>query len=520
MILASQRCVIRGQAPCELAKDLVTPCGGQSRARAELVLIDGRPQPSNCTCNSIFFNVWSACLFSDGNSTLPISDQWKSECNQKSINFTDGYVHMEQFDVPSWAFVPLPQNATFDAKLAINDATKSKGWTTAQKLASVVVGLGSAIVFFTIFFLVWRWKLLSRVKGWSRNRQPGFPMTRRRVRSVHKANLDGFFIDSPQDEDFEDVGYPSAHGHNGYRISLPLYNRDRSPSVGPVWSLPGKSLWKKLSIKGRLQAMPAIPRPWKKKPIPVKSFPAPNNWRLDGRSSITRSPHSGHFSIKFPFTSATNGPSKLRQEAIFEDPDNYSDSGSDRDRHEYEYASLISPKPRPPEDVMIISPNGDDFTLESGETQPGRAVVRVTPPSPKIPSRTGPHHHPPRIDIPPAPREPAPQPPILPRPAVSTNANSTPSAHPQHPQIEETVHSNLENHRRIPSAEIMHASAEYQRSLRRLAHLAIRHPATTTLHPTQRRRNFLPRIHLANTFPFSRLSNLAVGAAQVPLNLR
>ena len=69
--------------------------------------------------NNVFFNLYSACLLSHGNMTLPISKDWGTQCKQKSFNLTVGYSHKDDFNIPSWAFALVADDSTFDVSVAL-----------------------------------------------------------------------------------------------------------------------------------------------------------------------------------------------------------------------------------------------------------------------------------------------------------------------------------------------------------------------------------------------------------------
>src|ERR1700733_13243814 len=65
----------------------------------------------------IFFNIWSACCYSTGNTTLPNYTQWMQSCKTNSINM-DSSTKLG-INVPSWAELLVPGNTTFDLQKAV-----------------------------------------------------------------------------------------------------------------------------------------------------------------------------------------------------------------------------------------------------------------------------------------------------------------------------------------------------------------------------------------------------------------
>ena len=71
----------------------------------------------------VFFNLWSACQCSLGNTTLPTFGAWESACQNNSLNITASTD--KNLDIPSWAFASVSSNSTFMLDNALASAFSS-----------------------------------------------------------------------------------------------------------------------------------------------------------------------------------------------------------------------------------------------------------------------------------------------------------------------------------------------------------------------------------------------------------
>uniref|UniRef100_A0A8H8CPL0 Uncharacterized protein n=1 Tax=Psilocybe cubensis TaxID=181762 RepID=A0A8H8CPL0_PSICU len=183
--------------------------------------LDVPQTPSLCTCNNVFFNIWSACSFASGNNTLPMFSLWSSTCTARGIsleasnNMKNGGGSMMGIEIPAWADIPVPGNTAFDLQQAVvlsqKLSTRSK-WTTMQILLPIL----SAVlgVLFTLIAIALRSRHLrhrhvytptqnSKATAKSRMSVPRFPFISRiihpsrRVRPLDQRSLPDWVIDEP-----------------------------------------------------------------------------------------------------------------------------------------------------------------------------------------------------------------------------------------------------------------------------------------------------------------------------------
>ncbi|PPQ80488.1 hypothetical protein CVT25_001754 [Psilocybe cyanescens] len=160
---------------------------------------DVTPTPTLCTCNNVFFNIWSACSFGSGNNTLPMFSSWLARCTTGSIDLNasakmkDGGESMIGIDIPVWADIPVPGNTSFDLQEAVVRSVKpstQKTWTTLQIILPIVSTLLGVVL--TVIFLKVRSNrgnspTKSRISVPALPKIPSFIHPRRRVRHL---NLD------------------------------------------------------------------------------------------------------------------------------------------------------------------------------------------------------------------------------------------------------------------------------------------------------------------------------------------
>ncbi|KAJ3838224.1 hypothetical protein F5878DRAFT_181452 [Lentinula raphanica] len=448
----------QGKTPCDM-KGEVEGCSGSLATRDTAILNPRFPSPNQCTCTNVYFNVWSACLFSSGdaNSTVP-STNWTDTCQQQGIQIvTVQYDSSNSMDLPPWTFISLTANETFDIAEALSIAAAPNSpskWNKIQILVPVVVGIVVSAVFI-VGLLIWRSKkkgspsILLRMRVLvDRGFRNGFG-----TRKIKTANRDReWVIDRPTEanaESLEMFSSGSSRRSTGHvRLSSSSTQFDVESSK-PTWALPGKNLWKNSRlVRGIRRTFILLPMPWRAAPVPVESISPPRKFEIDASSERTRQTNStlenyrrGGYRVSGTRTATTeSAPATSRydyydtiHEEDGEDDEDDSDLGFDDSNVNRETEHLITnDNDRPNLDshqVMIISGSGDDFTLYSHSSTSHTTPSRRIPPSPlqprsgspvrpiSPPPKTPPRERHSRIKVssrttPPAPRYPAPAPPL------------------------------------------------------------------------------------------------------------
>ncbi|KAI3613868.1 hypothetical protein WG66_006461 [Moniliophthora roreri] len=462
-----------GETPCQM-KDVVASCSQDLSSRG--IFQRDRPGANGCTCNNVFWNLWSACLISqnDANSfgSLTSAADWDSMCSQNNLQFKDHTTDEERWkdmDIPSWAYNGLPSNRSqiFNIGVAISVASPSPDkWTTIQIVVPIVSGVAVAVICGIMVVLYRRNKSgkggVSPVCAVRRKIRDGFGT--RRVRKGSRNH--GWVIDSREDESFEVVDPESpktsrsSYGHvrlssSPTDISFIAFpdsqgsKLQKSPGEKAEWAMPGKRLWKRSSLIEKLKTTwLLLPVPWKSTPVAVHSAMPSRRFQIDESSKSVRTDSTlenyrrGGFRTSSHHSGSTeSGPATTSawdytmQETIYEADEEEDDLDSilgfggrggldngDDDESEH----LISERNQ---DVLIISHSGQDFSMESGDSR--RSIPRalqIIPPSPITPSSPPATPQPPRsppvakkpkasiatINTPPAPSYPAPLPPASP----------------------------------------------------------------------------------------------------------
>ncbi|KAJ7094558.1 hypothetical protein B0H15DRAFT_127701 [Mycena belliarum] len=337
-----------GLSPCDMKNSFQRKCTTQRRddlnnERDE----DGDddtnssrvPRPTPCTCTNLYFNLWSACLYTKtrlNNSSLPLSGTLKKECAQASpsLNVTQ----IASTDYPPWAQAPLPSsNGTFDPvaaiDLAVANGPRSRKWNTVQIVVPILVGLVVAATLI-VGFVVYR-----RRKAWrQRGRRPWMKTAGNRPRfnfptissatKVRELNRSSSWSIDDREEDLDEyqfVSYPASlegsqvSGHVRLSPSTSAPPTLKIPTAGkvPVRTWPGKSLW-----KGPLQSAQrfseSIPRPWKStRQVAVKTIPSYSKFRVDASDSDSPLSQRPHESL----LGAERSRSNLHHETVFEEED-------------------------------------------------------------------------------------------------------------------------------------------------------------------------------------------------------
>ncbi|KAF9456248.1 hypothetical protein BDZ94DRAFT_1276126 [Collybia nuda] len=406
----------QGISPCDLARDIREQCEPE---------VNSTVSPTECSCNNVFFNIWSACILVQVSGDLPSFSAWGAGCKNASQDVTDGYMNGLGLGtpIPIWAFMRVPDDDKFNIdyvrRALQTDFTACGGlatrnWSTVQKIAPAISSIATLVLVGFIILLYWS-------KSTSRDRRPRGTLRRFfpravRVHKVRKADRnETWSIDQSEETDeFVIVGQEDAAPH---RVQSPTpmsrADYDLGPPLPPKseWHFPGKAPWKRpIQLPSRFPFL-------KDRPIPVEAVSRTNRFRINSVDHSTLSGLSGgsveggnrSSIVKFSTENYPGGSSRAH-ETIEE----ASDEGED--------ASLISPDARSENHVFLIS-NRDTFTVGSrtSTSQSASHQVHIQPPTPTASSSYSPVivKHPmfkPKVPthIPPPPTKPAPSPPVIP----------------------------------------------------------------------------------------------------------
>ncbi|KAF4621023.1 hypothetical protein D9613_000101 [Agrocybe pediades] len=148
-----------GQSSCQLRDTVHSKCSGTPTPG-----LDSTPFPSLCTCNNVYFNIWSACSYASGNNTLPMYDAWLKTCTDASVDISASSAKTMQegalgIQVPDWGTLAVPGNAAFDLQQAVVvvSLAQKKPWSLLQIVLPVVAGV--VAILFTLVFLKFRHKV-------------------------------------------------------------------------------------------------------------------------------------------------------------------------------------------------------------------------------------------------------------------------------------------------------------------------------------------------------------------------
>ncbi|KAL0956947.1 hypothetical protein HGRIS_003049 [Hohenbuehelia grisea] len=256
------------------------------------------------------------------------------------------------------------------------------GWNTVTILTPILVGLGVTTLFSAIFLYFYR-KLLPAERrniSWMNGtirpiRWLGRLRAKPRVRAENRSST--WSIDE------ESAGHlqrlPSAHEPS----SSAGHYHNTSPS------------WLSNSISS---VRSAIPAPWKKKPVSVKSVPAERGFQIDDVNQAASmqppvSPSAGTSEDErslsdqqWKYLPQTPSPSeehrRISATPSHAGPNSKSDEGSDigsASHPQGEHTSLMSassPMGGHQDDVLLISRSGNDFSVESEASCEGESVHR------------------------------------------------------------------------------------------------------------------------------------------------
>ncbi|CAA7260768.1 unnamed protein product [Cyclocybe aegerita] len=327
-----------GESSCQLKDTIYKACNTTPPSLSD-------PQtPTPCTCNVIFFNIWSACSYSSGNNTLPLLNAWLAQCSSSSINLDQSSSRAESGSIgittPAWAGADVPGNGAIDLQKAVVLVHEApRPWSIIQIILPIATALATAVL--TIVFVKlfgqrlpqfrWRWRRLLDIFR---------PVPK--VKPVDKGLLDNSWeiepsgppqpmgresfvvVDMPSPADttgdtepaFRSVisSEPHAWSLEAQQGSLPSQSQDALPggrvypfgpssaqqvqaqtlfAPQPVRPVPersssgdssnssGSGSWR---LPGSLRNM-HIPVPWKRRPVPVRQVPPTRRWRVDGPDS-------------------------------------------------------------------------------------------------------------------------------------------------------------------------------------------------------------------------------------------
>lgn len=430
----------QGQTPCELVEEMVwcpqardAVFGVQEASRPQHPQ-NGEPSPNWCTCTNVFFNIWSACLMSQGNYSLT-SDQWQNQCEQQKLRIGTSKRSVEDQDhVPMWAYAEMPVNQTFNIRQAAdpdNSEDQSSSWSKYQIITIVAISC-SVIGVAAILLFLYRWRSLwarhhgVSLKGFSFK----FPRLPHGPKKVHSDSRDNdWAIDGEVEalEDYQYVATPSTSRHGHIRLSS-----TPTPYDGPArrtWYIRSQDFVRKTRNRF-LDISESIPRPWRTKPVHVRALSRDMLFDIDGtamsaKTDSTLENYRTAGNKQVYAAQAEPGPRRFSRYSVMDNESYMSNNGEDQPGFEAdsEQERLITPSeefPEPPPSVLLISQGGRDFTLESGESrsQQHHAVSQEEAPiasSSRPPEPlSGVKQQQPILRPPPAPTYPAPLPPLSP----------------------------------------------------------------------------------------------------------
>ncbi|KAI0334907.1 hypothetical protein GY45DRAFT_1062648 [Cubamyces sp. BRFM 1775] len=98
----------QGQSPCQVATELLQPCGNSEGL-------------NDCYCSPVTYSLWAACVLCNGQSPHSFSDYYGDGfCNQQYKS-----PPLNGVDVPGWANLELINGDTFDVQAAKKEAGAS-----------------------------------------------------------------------------------------------------------------------------------------------------------------------------------------------------------------------------------------------------------------------------------------------------------------------------------------------------------------------------------------------------------
>jgi len=111
--------------------------------------------PASCTCNRVFFNIWSACSYSTGENLFPVFKDWMSICSNSGINPEQAQFLADSntwgVDAPKWARIDVPGNLTMDMQNAVLDTVTRSNWSAIQIVLPFITAL--VAIFLTVLVM-------------------------------------------------------------------------------------------------------------------------------------------------------------------------------------------------------------------------------------------------------------------------------------------------------------------------------------------------------------------------------
>ncbi|KAJ7178922.1 hypothetical protein C8R46DRAFT_1071893 [Mycena filopes] len=458
-----------GSSPCEMQQTFQQSCQTSQAAERRDNDNDTNDNTNDttasvCTCTNVYFNLWSACIFSR-NSTLPLCESLTQKCNQASINIITNKTQDDTI-YPGWAFMELPSssNGTFDPLAAVETAklqSRATKWNAVQIVVPILVGVAVATVLLVSFFLCRRRRPNQQHRPWMKTvgNRPRFQFPSlsgaTKVRELDRST--SWSIDEQQEDlnEYQFVSYPAslqgsrASGHVRLSSSSSAHLPGPPPLTIPAgqktsaWVWPGKTLWKG-PLQSAMRLSESMPRPWRStKRVVVKNIPGYNKFRVDASDSdspLSQRPR-GENLLGGTGRSRTN----LHHETIFEG-ENEEDSDSDtealplisqdhsRSNHDAEppanvgasaategssnsqrAARQIPPSCAPP-GIPLPGPPPPPKSPQPAAAASSQSVQRDSRPTPPpAPSASAPSVVRTQRNFPPAPTAPPPSPPIVAR---------------------------------------------------------------------------------------------------------
>ncbi|KAG6909679.1 hypothetical protein DXG01_016086 [Tephrocybe rancida] len=349
------------------------------------------------TSNNVFFNLWSACLLTEGNATLPDYGDWVAECENYSLKVLDGYPSQWEdglrVTIPSWAGIKVADNATFDVDTAIRVARLSKRGEITQAIVPIASVLGFLVIMVALLWLYW-------AKRSRRGETFGAFISRHFLRKAqkirHMSRNSDFEIDSqPEDTDGD---YAGGHSRGTSVDTLKL--------AEPEYQFPFKDVWRNSRIMQQFRRLPDRMVPWGDHPVQIRPLSPGARFRVDASGS---SAESGGVNVP-------DGTAEGDYRESFLEEDEYPGDEYRNSLYGNEETALISPIERAENGVFLIS-NRPSFTISSNSSH----KVKVVPPTPTEsflshgdniipPPPTKPQPRRPPV-VPPPPQQPPPQPP-------------------------------------------------------------------------------------------------------------
>ncbi|KAH0589706.1 hypothetical protein H2248_005428 [Termitomyces sp. 'cryptogamus'] len=387
------------QKPCTLYKSAQAPCSASSKTRHSegTVLI-----PSDCTCNHVFFNLWSACLGTEG--TLSEYEEWAQTCRNHSLEVLEEYPSRwaSRVTIPSWAAIVITNNPALNASTAVLVARASETSGLVPIVAPIAGVLGLVTLGIGLAYLYW----------YKKGNEESFGTFLRRHICLRKAHEIRRKI---RDRDFE---IDQSEGTNNFVMIRAeddyISGHTRGPSGDsmkfeqPEYHFPFRNVWRNSQIIQQVRRIPdMVPHLWGDGAVYIRPSQPGHRFRVDPSGNSSEGSNS---SVMHSLPSTVEG---AIPETIYED-----DEDTEGHHYDNEEESLITHPERLDNEVFLISNGRPDFTISDHSSNSHQ--FRIVPPTPStesfrsdgpISQVTLPHLSQRPIDIPPAPRLPAPVPP-------------------------------------------------------------------------------------------------------------